>query len=205
MQEYDITRKEYDANADFYFKRLSSFDWSGQIDRFSRFLLGKKVLDAGCGVGRDVGEFLKRDFEVDGIDYSIENLKHAKASFPKANFSGQNILHTSLPSGIYDGIWSCACILHLKKKDVPVALAEFSRLLKPRGKLFVSVKEGKGEKMVNTGAGERFFSFFSADELKKFVENSGFKILFFEVVPNESMSGTGEKINWLCVFAEKMT
>ncbi|MBI2598460.1 MAG: methyltransferase domain-containing protein [Candidatus Diapherotrites archaeon] len=205
MNEYEITRQEYDKNNEFYAKRLQAFNWQKQIDYFAGLLSGKRVLDAGCGVGRDAGKFLKIGFEVDGIDYSKENLKKAKTLFPKANFFQQNILATNLPSNTYDGIWACASILHLKKKDLPTALSEFNRLLKLHGRLFVSVKQGKGEQMVKNDAGERFFSFFQPDEIKKVIQTAGFKIIFSEIVPHENLTGdASQKPDWICIFSEKI-
>ena len=47
----------------------------------------------------------------------------------------------------------------IEKSEVPLALSEFKRILKMGGRLFISVKEGKGERMVPDRIGERFFSF----------------------------------------------
>ncbi len=204
MDEYKQTLESYEKNVKFYTNRLYSFDWSKQIDRFAESLKGKKVLDAGCGVGRDVGEFLKRDLDVDGLDFSKENLIVAKQKFPKANFIEGDLLKMPLPDRHFDGIWACASILHLKKKDALNALLEFKRVLKPKGVLFVSVKEGTGEKFVEDGGGKRFFSFYSLEELIELARVAGFTVTTTQVVSHFELTGKKEEMpDWLCVFAGK--
>ena len=41
-----------------------------------------KILDAGCGGGRDVAEFLRRGYEVDGLDYSGATVRKCREQFP---------------------------------------------------------------------------------------------------------------------------
>jgi hypothetical protein len=40
------------------------------------------------------------------------------------------------------GIWCCAALLHVAKRDAPSVLAEFKRVLEPNGMLIVSVQQG---------------------------------------------------------------
>ncbi|MEK7540343.1 MAG: class I SAM-dependent methyltransferase [Patescibacteria group bacterium] len=202
--EYEITKENYNKNPS-YMKNLWSFNWEKQINEFVKGLGGKKVLDAGCGVGRDIKEFLKRGFEATGVDYSSKNIKIAEQSFVGAKLFEGNILEMNfLSSSSFDGVWACASVLHLKKKDLPLALKEFRRILKPKGRLFVSVKKGDGEKFVEDEAGKRFFSFYKEGEMKEAIEKAGFKVTKIEAVKHEQLTGRDpQRPDWICVFAQK--
>ena len=48
------------------------------INYFSKKLTGNKILDLGCGPGRDAQDFSKKGFQVTGLDLSDEMLKRAR-------------------------------------------------------------------------------------------------------------------------------
>ncbi|MDO8634235.1 MAG: class I SAM-dependent methyltransferase [archaeon] len=202
--EYEITKESYNNNPA-YIKKLQLFNWQNQINEFIKGLDGKKVLDAGCGAGRDIKEFLNKGFEVTGVDYSVENIKVAKQSFPRAKLFEGNILQMGfIPGNSFDGVWACASVLHVKKADLQRALQEFRRVLKPKGRLFVSVKKGEGEKIVEDEAGKRFFSFYKESEMKEAIERAGFKVTKIEVVRHEQLTGRDpQKPDWICLYAQK--
>ncbi len=189
MDKYEETKKNYNRGIDWHIQKSSSYNWKNQIERFVKGLKGKRVLDAGCGGGRDIAEFIKRGIEVDGIDYSRETIKKCKEQFPKATFYEGDMRKIDLPDNTYDGIWACASLLNLKKKDILLVLFKFKRILKSNGKLFISVKEGEGERMIKDRAGQRFFSFYSLRELKRLVEKAGFKVNYTEIVPDAELTG----------------
>jgi len=129
-----------------------------------------------------------------------------KKQFPEGNFYEADLRETGIPSDTYDGVWSCAAILNTAKKDIPTVLSEFNRVLKKGGALFISVKEGEGERMVPDKAGERFFSFFKEAEIKSFLENAGFKVDHSEILPGTNFPGSEVQTppGWLCVYAIKL-
>jgi len=205
-EQYKITQQNYESGADWHAEKSMSYNWNNQIGEFLTSLKDPKVLDAGCGAGRDIEEFIKRGIQVDGIDFSSQAISKIKTKFPEGNFLVGDIMQTGLPEKTYGGVWACASILNLKKEDVPTALNEFNRLLESDGKLFISVKEGTEEKFVVDKVGERFFSFFSEDELKSLVEASGFSVEKTEVLEDSALTGKkSEKPvpNWICLYATK--
>ncbi|HLC65259.1 MAG TPA: class I SAM-dependent methyltransferase [Candidatus Nanoarchaeia archaeon] len=202
-EKYKKTKENYDKGIDWHIQKSLSYSWVTQIDRFVKKLKGNRVLDAGCGGGRDIKEFIKRGIKVDGIDYSRETIKRCRKVFPQVKFYVGDLRKMNLPNREYDGVWACASILNLKKKDIPKALSEFKRVLKKGGKLFVSVKGGKGERLIRDQAGERFFSFFSSGEIKGLLEKSGFKVAYLEIISDAKLKMFDPlKPNWICLYAE---
>ncbi len=208
MENYDVTRQNYESAADWHAEKSMFYNWSRQIDTFLGYLEpSPKLLDVGCGAGRDIEEFKKRGVQIEGIDYSPKLVEKLHRKFPDTKIIVADMRATSLPDNRYDGIWACASILNLSKSETPTILAEFKRLLKVNGKLFISVKEGSGEKMVPDKAGERFFSFFSEPELREIIKRAGFKILNTELIDEASLTGHSvipTPPRWINLYAEKL-
>ena len=200
---YDITKQNYETANDWHSEKSMGYMWSDEIQEFIKLLPSpdSKVLDVGCGgSGRDVKQFTKKGVHVEGLDYSHAAIESVKKLFPAVSFYEADMTKTGLSSEAYGGIWSCASILNLPKADVPKAFAEFHRLLKKDGALFVSVKTGEGERMVPDKAGERFFSFYTESELRKLAENAEFQVLGVDI----RESNTSEGLRWLCLYAKKI-
>lgn len=138
-----------------------------------------RILDAGCGPGRDSGYFSSKGHTVTGIDLSCEFLAIAKDHAPNAAFSLMDLRRISFPDESFDGIWACASLLHLKREEVPAVFASFHRILTHGGTLFVMVKAGTGEQVVRGGMVRsklRFFTYFQPDELKTMLTDAGFAV-----------------------------
>ncbi|MFH1586264.1 MAG: class I SAM-dependent methyltransferase [Candidatus Diapherotrites archaeon] len=206
MKDYEETKKDYENGFEWHREKSYSYIWKNQIGKFVKYLDGKKILDAGCGGGRDVPEFMERGFDVDGIDYSTKAIKYDKEKYPEANFYEGDIRKMEFPDKSYDGVWACASIANLDKEDAHIALAEFRRILKDNGILFVSIKLGEGERKVPDQAGERFYSFYSPEEIEEFIEDSGFNVDLITIVTDFDLTGelsTPPKPGWVCLYAIK--
>lgn len=209
MNPYQETKENYEKGVTWHIQKSLTYHWEKQITTFVKELKGKKILDAGCGGGRDIQEFVNRGFTVDGIDYSHKTITQCKKAVqilsPRVRLYVRDIRETKLSSAQYDGVWACASLLHLQKQDIPLALREWKRLLKKDGVLFVSVKEGQGEVMLPDKIGKRFFSFFAIDEIKNLVKAEGFTVFQVERIEDAMLTGknTGATV-WICVFAKKL-
>jgi len=143
------TIKRYDEIAPVY-----NIDWRGKHDKvqlahLQKFekLLGnppKKILDAGCGTGKDCFYFASRKYEIYGIDLSKEMLKAAYEKFKNGNlkvkFFIEDMRHLHFPNNYFDGVWTTAAIVHLDKNEKEKAIREFYRVLKPNGYLHIWVQ-----------------------------------------------------------------
>ena len=166
-----------------------------QLSRFESMLPGKKVLDAGCGSGRDVAYMMEDGFDVIGVDLSLGQIKEAKKRFPKANFKKADFRKMSFKDKHFDGVWSVTSLIHLPKKEVEKSIKEFNRVLNDKGILYVSVKKGTGSEEVKKEKYHnepRIVYFYEQLEMEELIRDAGFKIL-----------GSEANDRWVEIFAEK--
>ena len=105
--------------------------------------VGGKILDFGCGSGRDTKYFISKGYDVDAIDGSEELCKIASEY---TGISVKYMLFQELDEvEKYDGIWACASILHVPSAELPMVLQKMTRALKPDGVIYTSFKYGDFE------------------------------------------------------------
>ncbi len=139
-----------------------------------------RLLDVGCGHGRDTAHFAKRGFEAHGVDRSTGLLAIARQAAPRATFTQGDMRHLPYRDRAFDALWVCASLLHVPKAAVPLALRELRRVLAPGGLMYIGVKHGEGEHMIpaeSYGNMERFFALYQAEELGELVRAAGFRVL----------------------------
>lgn len=147
-----MTLNYYQNNAQTFFDGTVNVDMSSLYETFTRSLApGARVLDAGCGSGRDAKAFMEMGYQVEAFDASSALVEMARA-------------HTGLPVQLmtfadvawkaeFDGIWCCASLLHVPAVELPGVMQKLADALKPGGVWYVSFKYGDGEREVD---GRRF-------------------------------------------------
>ena len=79
---------------------------------------GGYILDFGCGSGRDTKDFLDQGYRVEATDGSEILCKLA------SKYTGISVKHMFFEkleeTEKYDGIWACASILHVKKRNCQI-------------------------------------------------------------------------------------
>ncbi len=147
-----MTLKYYQDNAQTFFDGTVNVDMSSLYEAFTRHLApGARVLDAGCGSGRDAKAFQEMGYQVEAFDASPAMVELARE-------------HTGLPVKVmsfedvdwkeeFDGIWCCASLLHVPAVELPGVMRRLADALKPGGVWYVSFKYGDGEREVD---GRRF-------------------------------------------------
>lgn len=160
-----MTWDYYDANAKSYYNNTINVDMSEFYESFCAELSpGARVLDAGCGSGRDVAAFQTMGYEVDAFDASEEMVKLAKE---RTGISAVQATFTEYQApSPYAGIWSCASLLHLPYEDLPHVLSKLSEMLDTNGVWYVSFKYGDGER---DGHG-RHFSDMNKERLENLID-----------------------------------
>lgn len=147
-----MTLKYYQDNAQSFFDGTVNVDMSSLYETFTKHLApGARVLDAGCGSGRDAKAFLEMGYQVEAFDASPAMVELARE-------------HTGLPVQLmtfadvdwkeeFDGIWCCASLLHVPAVELPGVMRKLADALRPGGVWYVSFKYGEGEREVD---GRRF-------------------------------------------------
>ena len=187
----------YDNNADSFFKGSIEADMSYERNTFISFLPDKaRVLDAGCGSGRDSKAFLDAGYDVIAFDASREMCNRA------TQYVGIKVYNISFEDMQYvdefDGIWACASLLHVPITELPNIMQKMNAALRANGAIYASFKYGNGM----TKRGERIFSDFDENSIVPLFENAGFKIARNEK-GSDSRPGREEE-KWINVIALKL-
>lgn len=187
----------YNQNADAFIEGTQNADMSKQYHFFLKYLSpGAKLLDLGCGSGRDSTYFSSLGFEVTAVDGSEELCKRVKANY---GIDAQCTKFEDLSfASEFDAIWACASLLHVKKDNMPNVLRRVSVALKPNGILYASFKYGSNER-INNG---RFFNDYTEDDIGTLLtpENQ-LTLLEYWVTEDVRPERSGEQ--WLNFVAKK--
>ena len=138
---------------------LNLQEWFGQIDiyLFDQLLKGRftprmRVLDAGCGGGRNLVYFLRCGYDVCGVDMSREAVAHVRAlaaglapRLPADNFRVEAVEGMSFADAGFDVVLSSA-LLHFARDEEhwQGMVREMWRVLKPGGVFFARLASGIG-------------------------------------------------------------
>ena len=186
----------YNENALEYFDTTINADMTEQYNLFLKYLgTSGRILDLGCGSGRDALYFKKLGYVVDAIDGSEELCKlatqYTKIPVKCMKFNELDMLDS------YDGIWACSSLVHINKKELIDVLKKISKALKEDGILYVALKNGIGEETIKG----RYFSYIEKDEFEKISNSLGFKLIDF--LSAKSVTNKEEKRYWNSYILKK--
>ncbi len=133
-EHYDSIAADYEA----HYSDASSCEYRWRFIYEPMFdgidLAGMNVLDAMCGGGQTTEYLLAQGASVTGLDISDQVLETFQARWPTTRAVCRSLLDSKLPQGSFD----CVAVvggLHHIHPNVPEALCEIHRLLKPGGYL----------------------------------------------------------------------
>jgi len=164
--ENSCSAEYYDKNALVYYDQTVNLDLSTLYEPFLKLIPEHgKILDAGCGSGRDSLYFKRKGFSVVLFDVSKEMVNLA------VQLIGQAVLHMSFTDVVFedefDGIWACASLLHVSNDDIDDVFRRLTHALKREGVLYASFKYGNTERK----SGDRMFNDYDEGKLSLFVSN----------------------------------
>jgi SAM-dependent methyltransferase len=110
---------------------------------FLNSLLGKRVLEVGCGPGHDGAALQDEGCEVTAIDLCEAFLKYGKKTYPNVDFQCMNLEEPTFAPNTFDGIIGMACLCHVASANISNALRRYFDILRPGGCIFLSQGDSK--------------------------------------------------------------
>lgn len=155
------------------------------------FKRGDKVLDIGCGSGRDLSMMLNQGLDCVGIEPSQALRKSSLVEFPELR---DRIIAGALPhlpeelTGPFHGICLSAVIMHIPENLLFESALAMKHLLQAGGKLLISHCPRRNVPMKDQREENgRLFVLRSSEELQRLFEDLGFKLV--ELLGNEDAMG----------------
>jgi len=147
----------------------------------SAFGVGGRILDIGCGSGRDLAELSRQGFRPYGVDGTAEFVNAAQAMHPALR--GQ-VTHGLLPNlsvpfgGEFDGVLCSAVLMHIDATEIFNSALAIKRCLKVNGRLLILIPSqradvGENERDVNG----RLFKNYKPGYLQLIFERLGFSLI----------------------------
>lgn len=189
---------------DFYRERGADWaahlphEWSPQLDPFlDRLKPGARILELGCGDGRDAARMLERGFDVhptDGVremaQLASERLNRKVAILPFDQLEARQA---------YDAVWAHASLLHVSRDDLPMILRRVYQALRPGGWHFANYKGGEEGQRDKFG---RYYNYMSEAGLRQTYEAAG-RWASLEFASAEGGSFDGQRLTWHDVIAQR--
>ena len=158
---------------------------------------GGRILDFGCGSGRDTKYFISKGYDVDATDGSEELCKIA------SEYTGikiKQMLFEELDEvELYDGVWACASILHVEKKQLPEILKKIATATKKGGVVYTSFKYGEFEGIRNG----RFFTYLTKESFGEVLRNVPELVIEKLWISADVRAERGEE-RWLNIVLRKL-
>lgn len=195
----ESTLQYYEEHAEEFASNTIDADMENVRFRFMAHLpMGARILDFGCGTGRDTKAFLDLAYEVSALDGS-EALCRIASEHTGIRVRCMDFRdYTPAKGEVYEGIWACASLLHLKKSELIPVLRELGKALQYGGILYISFKHGSFEGERNG----RYFTDFTLEEVREFMKDIPELKLVEHWLTGDVRPGRGDE-QWLNLIFEK--
>jgi SAM-dependent methyltransferase len=184
-QKREDYQRSYDLVADEYVRRIFDELQHKPLDRqlLDRFAASVRdvgpVCDMGCGPGHVARYLHERGVQVCGVDLAPAMVEKASRMTPGIEFRQGDMLALDAADGTWEGITAFYSIIHIPRGDLPQALRELHRVLRPGGVLLVAFHIGDETVHLEEWWGHKVcvdFFFFRSDEMAQHLRNAGFEI-----------------------------
>ncbi len=193
----DATLRFYAVEAPVYVARSPDGASRHLHDFLDRLTPGARVLELGCGSGRDSQAMLARGFDADATDGTPEIAAQASARLGRPV---RVLRFDELDAAeAYDAVWAHACLLHVPRAALPAVLGRVLRALRPGGLHFADFKGGGAEGRDGLG---RYYNYLTAAEVEAAYRASG----DWEVLSVEDYVGggyDGRQGPWVAITARR--
>lgn len=161
-----------------------------EFEEFRYFFPKGRILDVGCGGGRDALLFqeYKPLYTYIGIDASPEMLSEARKLVPNEIFLEMNMYSMNFGENFFDGFWAMASLFHIPKKrylkifsrKIDIVLGQIRKVVKKNGLGFIGIVEGVGQRTLYNKGMAYLCVFYSEREFSKILKRNKFEILKLE-------------------------
>lgn len=188
----------YNKNSEEYFNSTLNVDMTNTYKEFLKLVPeGGKILDLGCGSGRDSMNFMKLGYEVTSVDGAKKLAKRASVLLGKevivSTFEELELKEK------FHGIWACASLLHIKREDLKTVLNNLYNNLDDNGVFYMSFKYGEKEYVDDKN---RYFNCFTDESIISFInENTKYNILGLYIT--EDKLGRVNEVKWVNLICNK--
>jgi SAM-dependent methyltransferase len=168
-----VTLSHYNRHAERFWEGTRDHDVSQNRDALLRELRGVppfRILDFGCGPGRDLKIFRDLGHKAVGLE-GAERFVELAREYSGCEVWRQDFLKLDLPPEYFDGVFANASLFHLPSQELPRVLKELWATLKSGGVLFSSNPRGANEEGWN---GERYGSYYDWERWRELVVAAGF-------------------------------
>jgi SAM-dependent methyltransferase len=168
-----VTLGHYDQHAESFWRGTKEHDVSQNRSALLQHLRGVppfRILDFGCGPGRDLKYFNDLGHEAIGLEGARNFVEHAR-SYSGCEVWQQDFLNLNLPARFFDGIFANASLFHVPSQELPRVLSELWTALKNEGVLFSSNPRGENQE---GWSGERYGVYYDWQRWKELLTAAGF-------------------------------
>lgn len=168
------TLDHYEEGAESFWQGTRHHDVSQNIDALLKELDGPgphRILDFGCGPGRDLCSFLERGHDPVGLDGALAFAEMAR-SHAGVEVYHQNFLALELPPQRFDGVFANASLFHVPSSELPRVLEELWACLRPGGVLFASNPRGDNQEGCFGG---RYNVYHDLEQWRRYTLAAGFE------------------------------
>lgn len=200
----EVTRASYKAAAEQYKdcwtkreewqlkerKRFAELIWKNftKLPFLQVLYRTRRILDLGCGDGKDLPVFLSLGLDPVGLDYAEEMLEIAGRRCPRALLILADMRDPLFfMDGQFWGVWTCSAIPHIPRVELPGLLHDIWRILKKNGVLYISARQGEpGCYKIPYLDVEVYRERYTVEEISSILEDMAFKIVSAETIPWKS-------------------
>jgi len=167
------TLEYYNVRATEFWEGTRDHDVKQNIEALLRHIRAApplRILDFGCGPGRDLVTFRGLGHEPVGLDGSPPLAAMAR-EHSGCEVWEQDFLALKLPASHFAGIFANASLFHVPRQELPRVLSELHAALQPDGVLFTSNPRGNNEEGWNRG---RYGVYHDLQSWRTFLESAAF-------------------------------
>lgn len=167
------TLAHYNRAAESFWRGTRDHDVAQNIDALLEHIEGEapyRILDFGCGPGRDLKTFADRGHIAIGLE-GAERFAEMARAYSGCEVWHQDFLKLELPPESFDGVFANASLFHVPTQALPRVLRALRMTLKPRGVLFSSNPRGNNEEGWNQ---ERYGAYWDLDTWRRYVSAARF-------------------------------